>query len=205
MGHQGYQVIVAPVVKQCRLDYGARGYDTNNFAVDKASCALVSGLFAAPTTHPTSQMARNAAAYLLYDSYLVASRTRPTPKSRKTAHPEFATMPFIKIQTNQRLSESDARALASQASASVAGLLGKPEAYVMVSVESNTVMQFAGNDDPLAYLELKSIGLPQSITASTSRALCDLIAKETGIAMNRIYIEFTDAPRHMWGWNGDTF
>jgi hypothetical protein len=76
LGHQGYQVIVAPVVKQCRLDYGARGYDTNNFAVDKASCALVSGLFAAPTTHPTSQMARNAAAYLLYDSYLVASRDK---------------------------------------------------------------------------------------------------------------------------------
>jgi phenylpyruvate tautomerase len=114
-------------------------------------------------------------------------------------------MPFLKIQTNQRLSESDARSLASQASISVAGLLGKPEAYVMVSVEYNAAMQFAGTDEPLAYLELKSIGLPQSITASTSRALCDLIAKETGIATNRMYIEFTDAPRHMWGWNGDTF
>ena len=114
-------------------------------------------------------------------------------------------MPFLKIQTNQRLSESGAKSLASQASVSVAGLLGKPEAYVMVSVECNAAMQFAGTDEPLAYLELKSIGLPQSITASTSRALCDLIAKETGVATDRIYIEFTDAPRHMWGWNGDTF
>jgi phenylpyruvate tautomerase len=42
-------------------------------------------------------------------------------------------------------------------------------------------------------------------TAATSRALCDLIAEETGIAADRIYIEFTDAPHHMWGWNGDTF
>jgi phenylpyruvate tautomerase len=114
-------------------------------------------------------------------------------------------MPFLKIQTNQRLSESDARSLASQASISVAGLLGKPEAYVMVSVEYNAAMQFGGTDEPLAYLELKSIGLPQSITASTSRALCDLVSGETGVATNRIYIEFTDAPRHMWGWNGDTF
>jgi hypothetical protein len=76
LGYQGYQVIVAPVVKQRRLDYGARGYDTDNFAVDQATCALVSGLFAAPTTHLTSQMARNAASYLLYDSYFVASRDK---------------------------------------------------------------------------------------------------------------------------------
>ena len=86
-----------------------------------------------------------------------------------------------------------------------AELLGKPEAYVMVSVETGANMLFAGTDEPLAYLELKSIGLPQSITAPASRALCNLVAGETGIATNRIYIEFTDAPRHMWGWDGDTF
>ena len=63
----------------------------------------------------------------------------------------------------------------------------------------------AGTDAPLAYLELKSIGLPQSITPSASRALCDLVAGETGVPANRIYIEFSDAPRQMWGWNGDTF
>jgi phenylpyruvate tautomerase len=114
-------------------------------------------------------------------------------------------MPFIKIQTNQKIAESAAKALASKASGTVARLLGKPEAYVMVSVESNPAMQFAGSDEPLAYLELKSIGLPQSITPAASQALCDLVAGETGVAANRIYIEFTDAPRHLWGWNGDTF
>ena len=114
-------------------------------------------------------------------------------------------MPFLKIQTNRRLAESAAKSLASKASGRVAELLGKPEAYVMVSIETGTAMQFAGTDEPLAYLELKSIGLPQSITASASRSLCDLVAEETGVAADRIYIEFTDAPRHMWGWNGDTF
>jgi phenylpyruvate tautomerase len=114
-------------------------------------------------------------------------------------------MPFLKIRTNQRLAESAAKSLASKASASVADLLGKPESYVMVSVETGAAMLFAGTDEPLAYLELKSIGLPKSITASASRALCDLVAGETGVATNRIYIEFTDAPRHMWGWNGGAF
>jgi phenylpyruvate tautomerase len=114
-------------------------------------------------------------------------------------------MPFLKIRTNQRLAEPVAKSLASKASARVAELLGKPESYVMVSVETGADMLFAGTDEPLAYLELKSIGLPQSITAPASRALCDLVAGETGVATNRIYIEFTDAPRHMWGWNGGTF
>jgi phenylpyruvate tautomerase len=114
-------------------------------------------------------------------------------------------MPLLKIQTNKVLSQADARSLAGKSSRMVAELLGKPEAYVMVSVETGAIMQFAGSDEPLAYLELKSIGLPKTITASVSRALCDLITGDTGVATNRIYIEFTDAPRHMWGWNGDTF
>ena len=114
-------------------------------------------------------------------------------------------MPFLRIQTNQPLDEETAKSLAGQASAKVAELLGKPESYVMVSVETNAVMQFSGTDAPLAYLELKSIGLPESLTASASRALCDLVAEETGVAANRIYIEFSDAPRRMWGWNGGTF
>jgi len=114
-------------------------------------------------------------------------------------------MPFLKIQTNTSLPEDTARDLAGRASALVAAQLGKPERYVMVSVETNPVMQFAGSTDPLAYLELKSIGLPESSTGDASRALCELVSVATGIEPERIYIEFSDAPRKMWGWNSSTF
>jgi phenylpyruvate tautomerase len=114
-------------------------------------------------------------------------------------------MPFLRIQTNRVLPEAEARSLAAHASALVAEQLGKPERYVMTSVESNPAMQFAGTDEPLAYLELKSIGLPESITAGISAALCQLVSSETGTDTARIYIEFTDAPRKMWGWNNGTF
>jgi phenylpyruvate tautomerase len=114
-------------------------------------------------------------------------------------------MPFLKIQTNQPLAQTTAKALAAKASGRVADLLGKPESYVMVTVETNAAMQFAGSDQPLAYLELKSIGLPESLTPSASRVLCELVTGETGVPANRIYIEFSDAPRQMWGWNGATF
>ena len=49
------------------------------------------------------------------------------------------------------------------------------------------------------------IGLAESLIADTSQALCALVTAETGIGAERIYIEFTDAPRSMWGWNGGTF
>jgi phenylpyruvate tautomerase PptA (4-oxalocrotonate tautomerase family) len=114
-------------------------------------------------------------------------------------------MPFLKIQTNQPLSKDAASQLARKASALVATQLGKPESYVMTSVENNPAMTFAGTAEPLAYLELKSIGLPESSTAEASRVLCELVSSETAIDPARIYIEFSDAPRKMWGWDKRTF
>lgn len=114
-------------------------------------------------------------------------------------------MPYLKIQTNQTVDEDAQQALMKKASALVAGQLGKPENYVMVTIQPAQAMLFAGTDGPLAYLELKSIGLPESETKSLSESLCTLMAQELDIEKNRTYIEFANAPRHMWGWDGDTF
>jgi len=114
-------------------------------------------------------------------------------------------MPLLKIQTNQVLDEHQQSELLSEASQLVAQELGKPESYVMVAIEPPVPMSFAGNADPTAYLELKSIGLPESKTKDLSHALCSLMKAKTGIDKERIYIEFADAARAMWGWNGRTF
>ncbi|HHI92504.1 MAG TPA: hypothetical protein ENK04_03165 [Gammaproteobacteria bacterium] len=114
-------------------------------------------------------------------------------------------MPFLKIQTNQALDDSVQQSLIKKASAIVAGQLGKPENYVMVILQPSQTMLFAGTDSPLAFLELKSIGLPEPVIQNLSDSLCTLMAQELDIEKNRTYIEFTDAPRHMWGWNGGTF
>lgn len=114
-------------------------------------------------------------------------------------------MPLLKILTNQSLDQAQQQQLLSDASQLVASELGKPENYVMVAIEPPVPMSFAGNTEPTAYLELKSIGLPESKTAGLSSALCGLIEKITGIKKDRVYIEFADAPRAMWGWNGGTF
>ena len=114
-------------------------------------------------------------------------------------------MPLLKIQTNAACPEEVRGEMLKQISASVADMLGKPERYVMVSLETNPHMLFAGEETPLAYLELKSIGLPEERTRAFADSLCTLISDRLGVASDRIYIEFSDAARHMWGWNGGTF
>lgn len=93
----------------------------------------------------------------------------------------------------------------AKASALLSQILGKPEKYIMVFIDKNPDMIFGGISDPLIYIELKSIGLPRNRTKEISSRLCDLLNQETGVAPDRIYIEFADAERAMWGWNGTTF
>lgn len=114
-------------------------------------------------------------------------------------------MPLLKIQTNVEIETAQRAALMRNASQRVAALLGKSEKYVMVSLETGAQMFFAGSAEPLAYLELKSIGLPQQRTSEMCAALCKLVGDELAVPGERVYVEFTDAGRAMWGWNGGTF
>ena len=114
-------------------------------------------------------------------------------------------MPYLLIQTNQSIDAGQQTALLTEASRCVAEQLGKPEGYVMVSLQHNQPMVFAGTDEPLAYLQLKSIGLPENSTSQISKTLCQLVHNQLGIETDRIYIEFSNAERHMWGWNEATF
>lgn len=114
-------------------------------------------------------------------------------------------MPYLKIQTNRVVSPEQSKKLLTKLSRQLAQELEKPERYVMVDLAAEGDMLFAGVDDPLAFVELKSIGLSQSNTQPLSKWLCDLLQDELGIPPERVYIEFTDIPRKFWGWNGSTF
>jgi len=112
-------------------------------------------------------------------------------------------MPLLQITTN--VSIKDSTALAKDASRIVAGMLGKPESYVMVIINAETSMLFAGSDDRAAHLKLKSLGLDESKTADYSNHLCGFIQNTLSISPARIYIEFSGPESHMWGWDSNTF
>ncbi len=114
-------------------------------------------------------------------------------------------MPYLKIQTNQAVDDKKQQTVLKRASASIAEALGKPEDYVMVSLEPSRNILFAGSCGPAAFLDLRAIGLPAAKTADLSKLLCGLVGSELGVPKDRIFINFADVPAHLWGWNSETF
>lgn len=114
-------------------------------------------------------------------------------------------MPLLTVTTNRELPAAERPAALKRLSEAVARALGKPEQYVMVGYRHNPDMLFAGSADPLAYLELKSIGLPGECTAELSATLTGEVGELLQVPAERVYIEFANAERHMWGWSGRTF
>lgn len=114
-------------------------------------------------------------------------------------------MPLLKIQCNKQLNTDTKNTFLKQISSSTAKALGKSENYVMCIVEDQQSMSFAGSNEDAAYVEFKSIGLPEDKTSDLAKIICDLINQELNIPAERTYIEFANAQRHMWGWNNRTF
>jgi len=112
-------------------------------------------------------------------------------------------MPYLHVHTNETV-ENHADFL-TRCSHATAGTLKKPESYVMVELSDQKSMLFAGSDAPLAFVELKSLGLSPADTAHVSNKISKLIHQELDIDISRIYIEFEAPQRDMFGWNGGTF
>ena len=114
-------------------------------------------------------------------------------------------MPYLRIQTNVPVGKNQEDNLLGNASRLVSGQLGKDEKFFMGIIEAEQAMYFAGSSDPLAFVELKALGLPAEKTKDLSRALCDLVHEQLAVARQRIYAKFHNVNRGMWGWNGDIF
>ena len=114
-------------------------------------------------------------------------------------------MPLLRITTNQTITSETQTHVLQTLSAKIATLLGKPESYVMTAWLPEAKMTFGGQNIPTAYVELDSIGLNAEQTKQLSQAVCSVIAENTSIPPNNIYIKFYDVPRSFWGWDGKTF
>ena len=112
-------------------------------------------------------------------------------------------MPLLEIFTNTVV--DDEQIIATRASKLATEILNKPESYVMVRVQTEQSLLFAGTDEPAALVKLKSLDLPEKNTPEFSSKICDFISAEFNINSARIYVEFSNPERHMWGWDKRTF
>jgi phenylpyruvate tautomerase len=114
-------------------------------------------------------------------------------------------MPYLKLNTNVPITSQQSPKLLSALSKLMVQETGKPERYVLVELMENKAMLFAGTDEPLAYLECKSIGLSASQAKSISAAVSKALEENLQLSGDRIYIEFSSCPAEFWGWNRSTF
>ena len=114
-------------------------------------------------------------------------------------------MPFLHLTTSIPLGEDKQTNLLQEASAIVAEVMGKPEAYVMVTISQAPVLM-AGTSEPAAFGDLRSIGgLSAQGNAALSEKLAEVLENKLGVPRARFYLNFTDVPRTHWGYNGGTF
>ena len=114
-------------------------------------------------------------------------------------------MPYFKIETNQKLDAARAEKLSKDMSSFLSGLLGKPERVIMVSFYHSVTMMFSENTSPVAYVEVKSIGLTQEKCPEYAKAVCEFIETALNVAPDRVYIDFANIDGKMFGWNKQTF
>jgi len=114
-------------------------------------------------------------------------------------------MPCLSIQTNRALPDDQQTELLDAALEIVASQLGEPQSYVMVSLVPAARINFAGDESPTAFVELRSIGIPDSKRNSLCAAITDLIARSCAIKPDRIYIVLVDVNAKFWSLNGSTF
>lgn len=114
-------------------------------------------------------------------------------------------MPYLQVQTNKSLSSRKQQAFLKECSTLISLELGKPEKYVMTAFEQKAEMTLGASTAPTIFLQLKSIGLPDTKTKDLSNKFACLVAEKLKIEKDRVFIEFINVQRGFLGWNGILF
>jgi len=114
-------------------------------------------------------------------------------------------MPLMKMQLSVVVPPEKKKALLAECSRILAEVTGKPERYVMITLETAEFLM-AGAPGPAAFVDIRGIGgLTKSVNARLSQAVGDLLQREFSIDPARVYLNFFDVAAQNWGHNDKTF
>lgn len=113
-------------------------------------------------------------------------------------------MPLVSIYTSNLV--ADPPAVLSEITTLAAAELGKPEAVVMVRLESDATLAFGGSSiEPSALFEVEGIELPAEAASPLTQKLCQYAEQYLGVPQSRVFVKLTCVPRGMWGGNGKVY
>jgi hypothetical protein len=115
-------------------------------------------------------------------------------------------MPLIQIFTSQILDPAAGDTLLRDLSSALAAHFDKPERYVMTCLVPTSAMTFGGAPGSTCFAAVKNIGrLTPDKTKKMSADLTARLSRGLQIPSDRIYLEFSEAVGHLWGYDGGTF
>jgi phenylpyruvate tautomerase len=113
-------------------------------------------------------------------------------------------MPYFNIETNQPIDATSSSDLMKKATGFLAGMMGKPEHVIMVTIKTGMPYLFGGTDEPTAYVQIKAVALVKDKCPEYSKQVCDFLEDEIGVPADRVFIEFIDIDPKIFGFNGST-
>ncbi len=113
-------------------------------------------------------------------------------------------MPFINTKVSTEITKENEVALKS-AFGEAMGLIGKPEAYLMLSFEDNCRLWFAGDNSlPSAFIDVSILHTaPRASYEKLTEELCKAVENILGVPSDRIYVKYEETEN--WGHNGYMF
>lgn len=115
-------------------------------------------------------------------------------------------MPTFILHTNSTINDHQNETIRKDAVDILSQELSKSKKFIVTLIHDSVALEFGQSEAPCAYIEVKSVGTlsPEQTTAMSDR-ICNALQRILSIPPDRIYIEFQESPRHLWGWNGKTF
>jgi len=104
-----------------------------------------------------------------------------------------------------RIEDARKEEILAGASKAVAEATGKPESYVMVTLQEADIAM-GGEKCAAAFADVRGIGgISRETNGQISERLCKLLSDTLAIDGSKVYLTFTDVPASNWGWDGGTF
>ena len=114
-------------------------------------------------------------------------------------------MPYIGTKTTTSISPERAAAIKSKLGKAIELLPGKTERWLMVELEENSKLYFAGDDSAdSAFVNVSLLGAAgKAAYEKLTSEICVIIGDELNISPDRIYVKYEECEH--WGWNGGNF
>lgn len=113
-------------------------------------------------------------------------------------------MPYINVKTNLPVSDLAQEQIKKQLGQAIPILHGKTEDWLMVCLEPECALWFAGSDEPAVMVEVAVYGgaNAEDFDQLTAR-ITDVLQAYLEVDPRRVYVKYQEC--EYWGWNGSNF